>query len=632
MTSNGIHATCTHCGCHNPMWKELEDKLFDKEVIDKIPWDNSEKDESYSISAIYKGGTIRPMINGEVNIVEAIGMHNGKVVATGSEQDVIQAMKELSINFLTIELEEGQTLLPGLIEPHVHIVPTALMMGWHNFGAFDGQYLRDDYDEKWLTKELIANKPESDKDWILGTEVDPSLMPFSLNKNPDEPNQLLAFNCEFLDNINKVNPIMLISASMHTAYVNTPLLQIVYDSSEEVRNLFPTFQDYWKHVNEGNGLQEIAEMGPAFKAIPLKYLAKMLFELPKYFHEIFHTANQRGVTLMYDAGMTPELKFLLDLYLTFSKTKLRIGYAQICEDEKGLDNIKDHQPMDSFHNVYMGNVKLVSDGSNQGLTGYQSTPYCCEPEDNVGIFNFPPNSQPNAPTQEYRDLVKAINKKGWPLMIHANGDKAIDFAIDVYEEILNGGSGLDKRHRIEHCSLLNEERINRMRDLGISPSFLIGHVGYWGYVFREAIFQEKALQLDLCRSALDRNMRISFHSDLSVSPLGPLRMMEQSVTRIMEADRYRNVLNEYEKISREQALRAITLDAAWQCHADQWVGSLEAGKMADFVILSEDPLTRPSAIGLRDIPVLETWVDGKQVYDYEKDKNTIHENEAVLTA
>jgi predicted amidohydrolase YtcJ len=162
-----------------------------------------------------------------------------------------------------------------------------------------------------------------------------------------------------------------------------------------------------------------------------------------------------------------------------------------------------------------------------------------------------------------------------------------------------------------------------MLQMGVSPSFLIGHVGYWGHAFKEVIFgEEKAQKLDLCGSTLAVGMRITLHSDNEVSPLGPLRMMEQSITRIMEKHKEtREVLNQAECLTPEQALIAVTYDAAWQCYADQWVGSLDEGYFADFVILGQDPLSMTTEssqyMKMRNIPVLETWLGGVPVYSPE---------------
>ena len=601
-----------HCMCHNPVWKHLTDVLFsDEDVMKQISDIKEEKvmASTEPVSVMYTGGTIRPVIGGAIDKVDAIGFHGGQVVASGSKSDVKTLMDNLGTKYTTVELSEGQTLLPGLIEPHLHIVPSVIMMGWHDFGPFDGQYMREPYNLEWLTKEIksAAGKLKFEGAWILGCNVDPSLMPFTVRQHKGELNILQNFNCDTLDKIENKVPLMMMSASGHTAYVNTPALHKIYDSSEEVRDKYSSFDKYRDHVLVNGGLQELKEMKPAMLAAKWQIIL-MTKGIIKDFDSFFETANQRGVTLMYDAAMSFFSKVIIDIYLFLRKHTVRIGYAELCESvKKAKDMAPREPPPTEFKNFYQGSVKLISDGSNQGLTGCQTEPYCCEPPGNKGKFNFPDH-------MEYMGMVKTIADKGWPMMIHANGNKAIDLAIKAYREALDGKSGLTKRHRIEHCSLLNEEHLDSMRDLGISPSFLIGHVGYWGYVFKTAIFEEKAEQLDLCKSALDRCMRITLHSDHFVTPLGPLRMMEQAITRI---DSKGNVLNEKEKISVEQALRAVTYDAAWQCHADRWVGSLEAGKMADYVILEEDPITRKDPVGMRDIPVLETWLGGIKVYQKE---------------
>ncbi|KVP11244.1 hypothetical protein WT66_24425 [Burkholderia stagnalis] len=176
---------------------------------------------------------------------------------------------------------------------------------------------------------------------------------------------------------------------------------------------------------------------------------------------------------------------------------------------------------------------------------------------------------------------------------------------------------VDLRHRIEHASLLDDDDLRAMKRLNVSPSFLIGHVGYWGRAFRSIILgEERAQKLDRCKSALREGLRISLHSDRFVSPLGPLRYMDQAIGRVMEADPELGVLNEAECLTVPEALRAVTIDAAWQCHLDEQIGSLKEGKQADLVILDQNPLQgKPSnPYQLRNIHVLETWVSGRRVY------------------
>lgn len=616
---------CTHCACNNPMWNVLKENLFHEEHLLKMaeglkPHFHAETEAE---SLIIYGGIIRPLIDGKMDTVEAIGIHQGKVVATGNKNDIEIFMNSQGINFKYKELQEKEALLPGLIEPHVHIVQTALLMGWLDLGRFDSQVLKSPYNEVSV-KDTITRHVEKHRlkyaagAWILGKSVDPALMPFEVKEG--ELNQLVTFTCDSLDEMVTDIPLLMLSASMHTAYLNTKALQLTYTHNyEELKAVYPDFDTY-KSKTKGQ-LQEEAGMTPALKTIPLLQLGEMVISCFSNLKQLFKEANSRGATFLYDAGMNDNFKSVLDLYNRFNPKNVRIGAGFACTTQEQANKLPKYETVTVYEDVYYGNVKLFSDGSNQGLTGYQSVPYCCAPAGNVGQFSINGPGQTDHPPvvpEYYRTLVQTIADKGWPLMIHANGDLAIKFAIEVYDQSSKNSKAAPKRNRIEHCSLLSDEHIADMKRLEISPSFLIGHVGYWGYAFRNAIFEEKAELLDRCKSALDAGLRISLHSDFEVSPLGPLRMMEQSITRIMEAAPGKpedNVLNAAECITPEQALRAVTTDAAWQCFAENWVGSLAVGHFSDFVILAQDPLSLEiNYLNMRDIPVLETWKGGSLVY------------------
>lgn len=614
--SHENHHSCSHCACHNPILDILKDKLFSEENFAALPTMRLDPQQKPAINLMVSGGTIRPMINGSVETVPAIGFANGQVAVTGTEAEVQSFMQQNHPGYTAKVLVSGQTLLPGLIEPHVHIVPTALLMGWLDLGRFQGQDLESEYNTDTLSDSLLNNVPNVKVgEWLLGFGLDPALMPI-------DNGELVTINADLLNSITMSVPVMILSASMHTLYLNTPALQAVYNNENNapLRATYTTFEIY---LDKTRGQLQDAAMGPALKCIPEPQIRTMLLESFSHLKAIFQTANERGVTFMYDAGMNNHLKALLDAYLLLHSRAVRIGAAQICNSTTDAQALPIYEAPTEYKDVYIGNIKVVSDGSNQGLTGYQSEAYQCNPPDNFGLFNFGTDKRPLEAPQDYQDLIQTIIvDKKWPLMVHANGDLAVQFAIQVYQQFIPQQSVQNMRHRIEHCSLIDQAGLSTMKTLGVSPSFLIGHVGYWGYAFNEAIFKGKTNMLDLCNSALQTGMRITLHSDNQVSPLGPLRMMEQSITRIMEGDPNLNtanlqnsVLNAEECITAEQALVAITYDAAWQCNADQWTGSLVAGNFADFVILAQDPLTLASPfMNMRNIGVLETWVDGQQVY------------------
>jgi predicted amidohydrolase YtcJ len=246
--------------------------------------------------------------------------------------------------------------------------------------------------------------------------------------------------------------------------------------------------------------------------------------------------------------------------------------------------------------------KFWSDGSNQGNTGFQRERYLNV--DSKGIPSFPP--------EVLTAGIKRAHDAGWQVAVHANGDAAIDIVLAAYEEVLKGKPRGNHRHRIEHCSIAWDEHFAKMAELGLTPSFLIGHVHYWGRAFRDRIFgPEKAARLDATASASRAGVRYTLHSDFDVTEIGPLRCIENAVTRVMRDGG--DILAPDERISVDQALRTMTIDAAWQARMDHAVGTLEPGKYADLVVLDEDPL-EINPLRLSQIGVRETWVEGQRRY------------------
>jgi hypothetical protein len=188
--------------------------------------------------------------------------------------------------------------------------------------------------------------------------------------------------------------------------------------------------------------------------------------------------------------------------------------------------------------------------------------------------------------------------------------------LDALQAVQSTGIDLRSlRPRIEHCSILHDEQIARMKELGVSASFLIGHVYYWGVAFRDEIFgEEKAELLDRARSCETAGVGFTLHSDFMVTDPNPLQMIEIAATRRTQKEPD-YALAPWEAITVESAIRAVTSEAAWQLNSDHEVGSLEPGKFADFVILESDPRhVDPTRIG--EIAVLETWMNGQPVYQF----------------
>jgi predicted amidohydrolase YtcJ len=248
--------------------------------------------------------------------------------------------------------------------------------------------------------------------------------------------------------------------------------------------------------------------------------------------------------------------------------------------------------------------KLVTDGSNQGFTGRQREPYVNT--DDKGLYYIEPDN--------LKEMVRLRASQGWQLALHGNGDAAIDSILDAVEAAEAEGIDVKSlRCRIEHCSILHDDQIARIKALNMGPSFLINHVHYWGQTMRDSVFGvEKVKLLDRCASVEDADITWTNHSDCPVSPLGPLHQIRVAVARDLWKEPG-TILTPEERVSVEAAIRAVTINAAWQTHDEDKLGSLEVGKLADFVVIGQDPRNVPPT-QISNISVLETWMDGYQVY------------------
>ncbi len=200
-----------------------------------------------------------------------------------------------------------------------------------------------------------------------------------------------------------------------------------------------------------------------------------------------------------------------------------------------------------------------------------------------------------------------MHAAGWQVTVHGNGDAAIDDILDAFDQAQGAHPRQDTPHMIIHAQMARDDQLDRMKNLGIVPSFFSLHTFYWGDRHREIFMgPTRTARMSPARSALDRGVRFTIHADSPVVPMEPLRLVWAAVNRL---SRSVVVIGAEQTISVEQALRAVTIDAAGQHFEATEKGSLEAGKLADLVILSQNPLDHPERID--EIRVLKTVVGGK---------------------
>ena len=532
---------------------------------------------------IYTGGTIMT-VDPAFSKPDAMAVKGNRILATGSLEDVQAAAGE-DVDLIDLK---GRTVMPGLIDPHTHILIGALMdqamdyVGITRFSTTDEilDYIRL----------LDSERPEDE--WIVCRNYYPMLQAF------EEP---LGFSS--LDRISSTRPIMVLNASGHIAYANRAAFAAA-GIPDDVAN--PSGGEFVRDTN-GNLTGEMRNQTTFSKVLGARPSgagsapADAVLKTCERFASLgLTTVSELGLggllrgagdwEVLKQAGATGRLSQRIRAYPMY--------VFDDAWDEAGLS------PGEGDELVRIAGYKLIADGSNQGFTGLQREPYYTV--DSTGIAYMAP--------EELTALMRKRAAQGWQIAVHGNGDKAIDNILDAVEQVASEGIDVKSlRIRIEHCSILHDEQIERMKANGVSASFLIGHVHYWGVAMRDRIFgPDKSRLLDRCASCERAGVGYTIHSDFFVTDPNPLHMIEMAVTRQSwkEPD---FVLAPEECASREAAIRAMTSEAAWQLGSDHEIGSLEAGKFADYVILDGDPSSVPAG-EIKNIRVLETWMGGAQTF------------------
>ena len=251
--------------------------------------------------------------------------------------------------------------------------------------------------------------------------------------------------------------------------------------------------------------------------------------------------------------------------------------------------------------VRIGPVKFVADGSASERTMRMSTPFIGRPHD-YGILTMD--------QKEIHEAVEDAHRHGWQVGIHANGDVAIDMVLNAYERVLQEWPHPDRRHRIEHCSLVNPDLVQRIRATGSIPTPFWTYVYYHGEKW-QAYGEEKMRSMFAHRWFLNAGIRVPGASDYSPGPFEPMMALQSLVTRTDEAGR---VWGGNQRVSVEEALRIGTINGAYASYEEREKGSISPGKYADFVILERDPRAVDPG-RLKDIRIMRTVVGGKTVFE-----------------
>ncbi|MBU3577870.1 amidohydrolase [Polynucleobacter sp. UK-Kesae-W10] len=537
---------------------------------------------------IFYGGPILT-VNAKNEEVQALAVQNGKIVAVGKKEAVTKEWKGDATKVIDLN---GQTLMPGFVEPHIHILMTAMTeVLWLNLSNFTTQYdTLDSLSQKLKT--ALKTLPKGQ--WLAAFGVDPSrTVPF-----------MAELNADILDKVSTEVPILVMNQSGHIAYVNHKALEIA------------GITDKTPNPGEGGIYMKDAQGRLTGVVVEASAILSIVKNMPPPTDAELAGAMQKTAKYIASKGVTTSAEITLGLMLGLDNELKLFNAVTHSEDfpirvraylygpllANGKNTIKPNQGDDRLRFV---GVKFVSDGSTQGITAALNEPYTY-PKGSTFRGNL------DYQDEEIYKQIKPIYDQGWQLAIHANGDRTVEQTLNNYAKLLEGNPDpKSRRLRIEHFTINTPDQVKRAAKLGVIPGFTIGHVDYWGEAFHNHIVgPERADRIDPSASFKKEGARFAYHSDSPVSNVGPLNYISEGAGRLWQKAP-RKVLGPDERVTVDDAIRAVTINPAYEMFSDDKVGSLEVGKQADLVVLSANPKKTP-VDEIRSIQVKETWIDGKK--------------------
>ncbi len=530
-------------------------------------------------------------INGNVLTMDAANRVAGAIAVRGEHIEAVGTTAEI-MALATDETEvvdlRGRTLLPGFVDAHGHFPGSGM-------SEIAADLNSPPIGDKTTMAEVMAAVAEeaarrSPGEWVTGFGYDDTLL--AEKRHPTRAE---------LDAVSTEHPIAIMHISGHMLVANSAALDLAgidADTPDPEGGVIGRRPG----SREPNGLlEETARMDIILMMQDMGFVdGWRLFRAAtvEYLH--------RGVTTAQSGGTTPGLARALSAFSRFGIVPQRLVVFPF-HDEFGDALLNgEYQARDyDTARMAMGPVKIVADGSIQGYTGYLSEPYHVPYHGDESYRGYPTLSR-----EDLFARVAELHAAGYQLAIHGNGDASIEDILDAFEAAQATHPVEDPRMILIHGQMAREDQVARMAALGVTPSFFTAHTWYWGDRHRDIFMgPERAANISPHRWARDYGVRASSHLDTPVVPMQPLQAVWSQVHRLTHGG---DVLGPAQRIGVMEALRGVTIDAAWQVFREDEVGSLEPGKFADFVVLSGNPLDDP--MGMRDLRVERTVIGGVTHY------------------
>ena len=509
----------------------------------------------------------------------SVAIKNKKIIWIGSHEDAKNIQGE-HVDF------GNQAVLPGFIDAHGHASYLAFATQVANIASPPVGKINNIQDLQTELKNFIQDSGLQPGEWLMGLGYDDSLLAEQRHPTKDD-----------LDEVSTEHPIYLIHVSAHLGAANSLGLSLANINSKTQDPPGGKIRRYENSLEPNGVFEETA-------AYPLQQLAMSAYKDPigsvKKAMEIY---ARNGITTAQDGASSLETIGLMQA--ADARGMINLDVISFPVGQNGLDQNLDSINFGEYEGrLKIGGIKLILDGSPQGKTAYLTKPYYKPPHSELDSYT----GYPLIPQLEVSKWVKRYADLNIPIMAHANGDAAADMLIKA---VTDADIASDHRTVMIHAQTVREDQLDQMKELGIIPSYFSTHTFYWGDWHRDSVFgEERAMRISPTKSSLDRKMPFTVHNDAPVVPPDMIRLLWSTTNRKTRSGK---VLGDEQKISTYEALKAITINAAYQHFEDDIKGTLEVGKQADIVVLSEDPLDI-DAKNILEIDVVATFSQGAEIF------------------
>lgn len=515
---------------------------------------------------------------------QALAIRNGRVLAVGSRQEVEAAAGQGA----EVRDMQGKTIVPGLIDAHGHISLTALSNGFANVQPLPAGPISSIAQLQEVMKSWDQANPEAT--WLMGWGYDDSLM--AEGRHPSRYD---------LDAISTEKPIMLTHVSGHLMACNSKCLElagITAESEDPPGGVYQRVGD----SQTPNGVLEESAIYKVFGLLPAATQAQRLALLEQA--QAYYASH--GITTVQDGAS--QLSNIADLQTLAANKKLFLDVVGFRILSKGESIGEAFTVSSDYQDHYrVGGIKLVLDGSPQGKTAWLTEPYAHPPHGQGEDYK----GYPRLDDTEVNEFISESFSRGFPVLAHANGDAAADQLVNAVTLANEALGAADRRPVMIHAQTVREDQIDQMQALGIVPSYFVAHTFYWGDWHRDSVFgAERASRISPLQSTVKRNMPYTTHNDTPIVPPDMMRLLWSGVNRVTRSGK---ILGSDQRITPLEALKSMTINAAYQFFEENDKGSIEVGKLADLTVLSANPL-KVDAMTIKDIRIEETIKEGKTVY------------------